>query len=91
MEKQQQSSGPKLTRKTMFEMVVVLYYRGYSARSHGLTEALTKKHVRLQTAMASGVRWVKLDSDSTTQSWTTLVWLLSIICSNTCRQTNRLS
>jgi len=56
MEKQQQSSGPKLTRKTMFEMVVVLYYRGYSARSHGLTEALTKKHVRLQTAMASGVR-----------------------------------
>jgi len=83
----------RLKEKPLISLYSVVWDsgKGYMARSHGLTEALMKKQVRLQMAMASGVRWVKFDSDRITQSCTTLVWLPSIIFSNTCRQqTSRL-
>ena len=43
-----------------------------------------KKHVRLQIAMPTGVRWVKFDRDSITQSRTSVCCRRSNSESNTC-------
>lgn len=44
--------------------------QGYIAETHGLVDALTKKQERLHMAMATGLRCVKLERDSMTQSRT---------------------
>lgn len=44
--------------------------QGYIAETHGLVDALTKKQERLHVAIATGLRCVKLESDSMTQSRT---------------------
>jgi len=41
---------------------------GYRLRSQVFVDALMKKQVRDHIAMATGVRWVKLDRESITQS-----------------------
>ena len=56
---------------------------GYSALSQLLHDALTKKHVRLHTAMEVGVLCVKLDKDNITQSRTNVCWSVRSKCSNT--------
>lgn len=47
---------------------------GYRAEIHWEVEADTKKQERLHMAMATGVLWVKLDKDSSTQSRTMEDW-----------------
>ncbi len=48
--------------------------KGYRAEIHWEVEAETKKQERLHMAMATGVLWVKLDKDSSTQSRTMEDW-----------------
>ena len=60
--------------------------QGYIAETHGLVDALTKKQERLHMAIATGLRCVKLESDSMTQSRT--VDDCPALCSvwNTCEE-----
>lgn len=51
-----------------------LNLKGYRGLSQEFVEALMKKQVKLHVAMDTGVRWVKLDRDSITQSWTRASW-----------------
>lgn len=48
--------------------------QGYRAEIHWEVEAETKKQERLHMAMATGVLWVKLDRDNSTQSRTIDDW-----------------
>lgn len=60
--------------------------QGYRAEIHCEVEAETKKQDRLHMAMATGVLWVKLDRDSSTQSRTMEDWPVAWSVWNTCRQ-----
>ncbi|KAA8594546.1 hypothetical protein FQN60_011681 [Etheostoma spectabile] len=51
-----------------------VWQSGYRAEIHWEVDAETKKQERLHMAMATGVRWVKLDKDSSTQSRTIEDW-----------------
>lgn len=58
--------------------------KGYRGLSQEFVEALMKKQVKLHVAIDTGVRWVKLDRDSMTQSWTRASWLWLWRLLNTC-------